>query len=278
MKQSITERLRFCPSWAMSIGVMLLTLVLWGSPAHAQMALPVVEMDLPQPPSLVLDLADQLSDNQESVLADTLSDLELETGWKLRVLTQFDKTPGRQVKDYWGLNEKSVLMVADPRGGNLLAFNVGDDVRKVLPRTFWIELQSRFGNQFYVREQGASQSILSTVNTLDTCFRQGGCRVVPGLPNEQWVLTLMTSIAGGLIFGFAGKPRNSEEIFNWRWALIFTPMWFILFGAFGLGPVLTRTSDWQPITQNCLGFIGAALLIYVLPLQSLMIPPDSSAS
>ncbi len=260
------------------LGFLSLGLMAWGAPASAQMPLPVVEMDLPQPPVMVLDLANQLSDSQEARLGDTLRNLEADTGWKLRVLTQFDQTPGRQVKGYWGLDEKSVLMVADPRGGNLLAFNVGDKVRTVLPRTFWIELQSRFGNQFFVRDEGHSTSILETVNTLDSCFRQGGCRVVPGLPREQWLLTLVTSVVGGIVFGFAGKPRSAEELFNWRWALIFTPLWFILFGAFGLGPVLTRTTDLLPIARNCLGFLGAALMVYLLPMQTRMIPPDSSAS
>ena len=233
--------------------------------AMAQRELPVVEMDFPQPAVPVLDLAAQLSESQETRLDEQLQALERDTGWKLRVLTQFDKSPGRQVKDYWGLDENSVLMVADPRGGNLLAFNVGDRVRQILPRTFWIELQSRYGNQFYVRESGKARSIQSTVNALDSCFRQGGCRVVPGLPDEQWILTLVTSIAGGIICGFAGKPRHSDEGFNWQWALLFSPLWLILFGGFGLGPVLRRTSDWLPITQNTLGFIAGVLVIYLLP-------------
>lgn len=259
------------------VGV-LVGFLLFGSPARAQMELTVVEMDLPQPPVLVLDLAGELSESQESWLADRLLSLERDTGWKLRVLTQFDQTPGRQVKDYWGLNEKSVLMVADPRGGNLLAFNVGDQVRTILPRTFWIELQSRFGNQFFIRDHGASQSIIDTVTTLDTCFRQGGCRVVPGLPDEQWILTLVTSIAGGIVFGVAGKPRNSDEPFNWRWALVFSPLWFMLFVAFGIGPVITRTTDFLPLTRNLLGFLGSAVVIYLLPIYTQRMPSDPSAS
>jgi hypothetical protein len=244
----------------------------------AQMELTVVEMDLPQPPVLVLDLAGELSESQETWLADRLLNLEKDTGWKLRVLTQFDQTPGRQVKEYWDLNEKSVLMVADPRGGNLLAFNVGDQVRTILPRTFWIELQSRFGNQFFVRDHGESQAIIDTVTTLDTCFRKGGCRVVPGLPDEQWILTLVTSIAGGIVFGVAGKPRNSDEAFNWRWALVFSPLWFMLFVAFGIGPVVTRTTDFLPLTRNLLGFLGAAVVIYLLPIYAQTMPSDPSAS
>lgn len=248
------------------------------SPALAQRQLPVVEMEFPEPMVTVLDLAKQLSESQEAQLDTQLKALEKDTGWKLRVLTQFDQSPGRQVKGYWGLDDRSVLMVADPRGGNLLAFNVGDRVREILPRTFWIELQSRYGNQFFVRDNGKARSILSTVTALDGCFRQGGCRVVPGLPDEQWVLTLVTSIAGGIVCGFAGKPRNSEEIFNWQWALLFSPLWLVLFGGFGIGPVVRRTTDWLPITRNVLGFLAGLLTIYVLPFTPQMDNTESSDS
>nr|WP_173399678.1 TPM domain-containing protein [Synechococcus sp. PCC 7336] len=223
-------------------------------------------MEFPQPEVTVLDLANQLTPNQEAKLDRQLKQLEADTGWKLRVLTQADKSPGRQVKDYWGLNEKSVLMVANPRGGNLLAFNVGDRVREVLPRTFWIELQSRYGNQFFVRDNGNADAIQTTVSALDGCFREGGCRVVPGLPDEHWVLTLAMSVAGGLICGFAGKPRKENEIFRWQWALLFAPLWLTLFGAFGIGPVVSRTADWLPITRNVLAFLASVLAIYVLPI------------
>jgi hypothetical protein len=260
---------------AASVGLICL-LGLWAPGAIAQKDVIVVDLDLPQPAINVLDFANDLSEEQEKSLNAKIDQLERDTGWKVRVLTQFDKTPGRKVKEYWGLDDKSVLMVANPRGGNLLAFNVGDTVRQVLPRTFWIELQSRFGNQFYVRDRGEALSIQSTLDVLDTCFRQGGCRVVPGLPNEQWLLTLMTSIAGGLICGFAGKPREEGEAFNWRWAAIISPLWLLLFGGFGLGPVLSRTTEWLPIVRNVMGFLGGALLIYVLPFQW-PAPPKNAA-
>ncbi|MEN9220768.1 MAG: TPM domain-containing protein, partial [Thermostichales cyanobacterium GMQP_bins_62] len=130
------------------VGILSVVMV-WGSPVSAQKILPLLTTPLPQPAMPVLDLANLLTDGEEQHLNEQLAAMERDTGWKLRLLTQFDQSPGRQVKEYWDLNEKSVLMVADPKGGNLLAFNVGDAVRTILPRTFWIELQSRFGNQFF---------------------------------------------------------------------------------------------------------------------------------
>ena len=38
----------------------------------------------------------------------------------------------------------------------------------------------------------------------------------------------------------------------------------ILFGVFGIGPVVTRTSDWLPLTRNILGFIGSSVAAYLL--------------
>lgn len=214
----------------------------------------------------VIDLADSLTDIQQQALENHLTEFEAETGWKLRVLTQFDRTPGRAVKEFWGLDDRSVMLVADPRGGNLLNFSVGDALFDLLPRTFWIELQTRYGNQFFVRENGEDASILEALDSLESCLRQGGCQVVPGLPREQWILTLVTSVIGGLVFGFAAQPRESGKMFSWQWALIFSPLWGILFIAFGIGPVVSRTADWLPLLRNVAGFVLGALVAYLSPM------------
>src|ERR687885_1292701 len=78
---------------------------------------------LPNTQTPVIDLANFLPTLQEEALIKELEKFEAETGWKLRVLTQYDRTPGLAVRDYWGLDDNSVLLVADPRGGNLLNFN-----------------------------------------------------------------------------------------------------------------------------------------------------------
>jgi len=231
---------------------------------------------LPAEPTTVIDLANALTDIQTERLDQDLQAFEAETGWKLRVLTQFDRTPGRAVKDFWQLDDRSVMLVADARGGNILNFSVGDDLYPLLPRTFWIELQTRFGNQFFVRENGEDQSILQAIDSLKVCLRRGGCKVVPGLPREQWILTLITSTVGGVVFGFAAQPRGGKA-FAWQWALIFSPLWGILFLAFGIGPVVTRTSDWLPLTRNVLGFMLGALVAYLTPFLSQSSPSESGA-
>jgi hypothetical protein len=246
------------------VAVVFLTLGFWSiAPAAEAYENPDL---LPDHPTNVIDLAKALTPVQAENLSQELSEFEQETGWKLRVLTQYDRTPGRAVKSFWGLNENSIMLVADPRGGNLLNFSVGEALYSLLPRTFWVELQTRFGNQFFVRENGEDQAILQTIATLETCLRQGGCGVVPGLPQEQWILTLVTSIIGGIILGFAAHPRKPGQVVAWQWALIFSPLWGILFLSFGIGPVVSRTSDWLPLARNCAGFAIGALVAFLTPL------------
>lgn len=255
-----------------SIAAFLLAATLWAQAPAAQ-AYDNPDL-LPEIQTPIIDLAKSLTDIQEETLAEDLEKFEAETGWKLRVLTQYDRTPGRAVKKFWGLDDKSVLLIADSRGGNILNFSVGDALYEFLPRTFWIELQTRFGNMFFVREEGEDQSIIQSLESIKTCLLRGGCNVVPGLPREQWILTLITSIVGGLVFGFAAQPRKPGQIVAWQWALIFSPLWGILFIAFGIGPVVSRTSEWLPLFRNVAGFMIGALVAYLSP----MLASTSSSS
>ncbi len=231
-----------------------------GGPAHAYDNPDL----LPDHPTPVIDLAKALTDGQRAALEARLNGIEADTGWKLRVLTQYDRTPGLAIKEFWGLDERSLVLVADPRGGNLLNFNVGDALFALMPRTYWVELQTRFGNQYYVRDHGEDGAITDALDAVAICLERGGCQVVPGLPQEQWLLTLITSIIGGLVVGFAAYPRKPEHKVEWAWVLLLSPLWIILFGVFGLGPVVTRTSDLLPVARNVLGFAGAIAVAYLI--------------
>ncbi len=243
---------------------LLLTLVLalstWVSPAYGANNPEL----LPDQPTPVIDLARVFTSIQREALVEELDAVEAQDGWKLRVLTQYDRTPGLAVKDFWGVNERSLVLIADPRGGNLLNFSVGDDMFALMPRNYWVELQTRFGNQYYVRDHGEDGAIRDALVAVETCLARGGCRVVPGLPQEQWVVTLILSMVGGLVAGFAAYPRpGSSRPIAWTWVLLLAPLWGVMFIIFGLGPVLSRTTDWLPITRNVLGFLGTAIGAYL---------------
>lgn len=258
-----------------SIVVFFLSLSIWAVAPAVAHAYENPEL-LPSTQTPIIDLAKTFTDVQKEALTKDIENFEAETGWKLRVLTQYDRTPGRAVKNFWGLDDKSVLVIADSRGGNILNFNVGDAVYQLLPRTFWIELQTRFGNLYFVREQGEAQSIIQSLESVKTCLAQGGCNVVPGLPREQWILTLVTSIVGGAVFGFAAHPRKPGQLVAWQWALIFSPLWGILFIAFGIGPVVSRTAEWLPLLRNVAGFTIGALVAYLTP--TVGSPSEASSS
>ena len=256
---------RFQQRLLSALAAFSIALVPWFAPPAA-LAFDNPEL-LPDIQTPIIDLADFLPDIQEENLIQKIEGFEEDTGWKLRVLTQYDRTPGRAVKGYWGLDDRSVLLVADARGGNLLAFNVGRDVYPLLSRTFWVELQTRFGNMYFIRENGENSSISRSLEIVQGCLLKGGCRVVPGLPREQWILTLITSVLGGMILGLAAIPRKEQEdrVISWQWALIMSPLWGILFIAFGLGPVISRTSDFLPLFRNIIGFALGTLVAYLSP-------------
>jgi hypothetical protein len=255
-----------------AIAVLFLIVTVWVMAPTPAWAVNNPEL-LPETVTPIVDLANYLPTLQESSLIEQIADFEQQTGWKLRVLTQYDRSPGRAVIDFWKLDDKSILLVADGRGGNLLAFSIGDAVYELLPRTFWIELQARFGNMYFVREKGENNSIVEALDTVKGCLTQGGCKVVPGLPREQWLLTLTTSIVGGIICGLAAIPRKEGQVVGWQWVLLMSPLWGILFIAFGIGPVVSRTSDWLPLLRNVLGFAIGALVAY---LSSLINQPTPS--
>jgi hypothetical protein len=200
-----------------------------------------------------------------------LRDLERDTGYKVRLLSRYgtgERGPtGEEVRKGWGVDEKTILMVVDPTSPNIMAFSFGLEVQKVLPRPFFTELQSRFGNLFYIRENGEAKAVVETLDTLDTCLRRdGGCRVPPGLPSNQYVFTLITSIAGGLICGASLRLEPQGFVKRrWVWALLFSPLWGSLAINFGIGPIVSRTDDLLPVVANIAAAMASAALVFWYP-------------
>jgi len=219
---------------------------------------------LPEEKTPVIDLAKTLSPNQKKSLEEKLNNLEIESGWKIKYLSQFESSPGSAIKDYWDLDETSLLIVADPRGGNLLNLNVGEAYFNFMPRLFWVELQTRFGNQYYVKDHGEDGAVLDAINSVKICLERGGCQVVPGLPTEQYIWTLCTSILGGLVSGFAAAPRKEGQVISIGFLALLSPLWGMLFGIFGLAPIISRTNDLLPLFKNGLAFTAAGIAGYIL--------------
>ncbi|XP_027366270.1 thylakoid lumenal 15.0 kDa protein 2, chloroplastic [Abrus precatorius] len=128
---------------------------------------------LPKQFSTVIDVAGFLSDGQERRLAQEIADLETDTGFKLRVLAQnYPDTPGLAIKDFWQVDDRTVVFVADPTFGNILNFNVGASVDLDIPRSFWSRLAGKYGNIFYWKEKGEDASIEAAVMAISSCLRE----------------------------------------------------------------------------------------------------------
>ena len=54
--------------------------------------------------------------------------------------------------------------------------------------------------------QGEGAAVEGTLDALTECLqRPMGCAVVPGLPGNQYQLTLVTSVLGGFVAGYASR-------------------------------------------------------------------------
>lgn len=128
---------------------------------------------LPKEFTPVIDVAGFLSDGQEKRLAQEIASIEKDTGFKLRVLAQnYPDTPGLAIKDFWQVDDRTIVFVADPTFGNILNFNVGASVDLDIPRSFWSRLAGKYGNIFYWKEKGEDASVEAAVVAISNCLRE----------------------------------------------------------------------------------------------------------
>lgn len=234
-------------------------------------AIAVPDLQLPNNFSNVIDIARVLSPAQAVKISQELQALEDKSEWKLRILTRSGPSPSpsdKSFRDLWRPDDRTVIIVEDISSPNILNFGTGLTVGSRLPRQFFGELQSRYGNQFFVSEEGYEAALLNTIDAIKQCIvREEGCNNVPGLTDDLYFLTLATSIAGGCVFGFAARLSPQGRVDgSWQWVVLLSPLWLLLFASFGILPIVGRTSDWEPLVKNSLGFLGAAAGFYLTPI------------
>ena len=59
-------------------------------------------------------------------------------------------------------------------------------------------------------------------------------------------------------------PRKEGETIAWAWLLLLSPLWVMLFGVFGVAPVVTRTSELMPLLRNGVGFLAGGIAAYLI--------------
>ncbi|XP_057425732.1 thylakoid lumenal 15.0 kDa protein 2, chloroplastic-like [Lotus japonicus] len=109
----------------------------------------------------------------EKRLVQEIAAIEKDTGFKLRVLAQnYPDTPGLAAKDFWQVDDRTIVFVPDPTFGNILNFNVGASVDLDIPRSFWSRLAGKYGNIFYWRDKGEDASVEAAVMAISSCLRE----------------------------------------------------------------------------------------------------------
>eukprot|EP00890_Picochlorum_soloecismus_P006015 jgi/Picsp_1/6414/NSC_03762-R1_thylakoid lumen kda protein len=148
--------------------------LVFGGPCMARMeGVNKPELLPPGPVTPVIDVAGFLTEGEEARIISRVGKLESDTGVRLRVLAQnYPETPGLAIKDYWKVDEDTVVFVADPNTGNILNFNVGENIDFRVPRTFWSRLAGKYGNKFYWRDAGEDVAIVNAVAAIDNCMRE----------------------------------------------------------------------------------------------------------
>ncbi|XP_038694563.1 thylakoid lumenal 15.0 kDa protein 2, chloroplastic [Tripterygium wilfordii] len=168
VSQFRSKSVNFITSGALALGLSLTGVGF----AEAKLGVNKPEL-LPKEFTPVIDVAGFLSDGQEKRLAQEISNIENDTGFKLRVLAQnYPETPGLAIKDFWQVDDRTIVFVADPSFGNILNFNVGASVDLDIPRSFWSRLAGKYGNIFYWKEKGEDASIEAAVMAISNCLKE----------------------------------------------------------------------------------------------------------
>ncbi|XP_044964041.1 thylakoid lumenal 15.0 kDa protein 2, chloroplastic-like isoform X1 [Hordeum vulgare subsp. vulgare] len=128
---------------------------------------------LPKEFTTVIDVAGFLSSGQENRIRQEIEDLEKDTGYKLRVLAQnYPDTPGLAIKDFWQVDDRTIVFVADPTFGNIINFNIGSLIDLDIPQSFWSRVAGKYGNMFYWKEKGEMRPIEGAVTAISRCLRE----------------------------------------------------------------------------------------------------------
>lgn len=136
----------------------------------------------------VIDTVNFLSKGQEKRITSSINNLEKNTGFKLRLLCQsYPNTPGLAIKDYWGIDDNTVVLVVDRGEGfnrkgiptNIMNLNIGKNVDDVLPGMFWSRLTNKLGNQPYVKANGEDIAVINAVEAITYCLEDKNCKDLP---------------------------------------------------------------------------------------------------
>ena len=139
--------------------------------------------------NVVLDEQKYLSGSEFERLDRVLRRLEVETGYKVRVLSRSRGTE-EWTRDRGAircalgvsigstLDADAVIVVADrglqgalQAGSSFLTYDIGERVQFALPPIFWTRLQREYGKAAYVDARGEAAAIVATCELILSCLR-----------------------------------------------------------------------------------------------------------
>lgn len=138
----------------------------------------------------IVDVARILSESQRREMDRQIKEVEKKSNVKIRVLAQtYPNSPGKAIQKYWNVDtckaegvsandptckgDPNVLVYVHDTGGLGSAnvnFSVGADVEAKKPKTFWRQVQNKFGNRFYIRDHGDAETVVDVVSALHDAF------------------------------------------------------------------------------------------------------------
>ena len=122
--------------------------------------------------------------------------------------------------------------------------------RLQVPKNVFQELRGRFGNMYFINEEGTEEAIKRVTGILYDCLEAGGCTFVPGLSEQQRLFSLVPITSGAFLSG--GALRGG---FNNRWSYIFLLLWAPWIIGFGYYPLYIRQpDDLSPLIENTVIF------------------------
>ena len=128
---------------------------------------------------MILDYGRVFAPERADALRATIADLEARTGWRVRVVTGYGPTSTsmpapNDLYRYWRADRKTVILAADAFNGNVLEFyDDSQALKNVIPKSVFQEIRGRFGNKYFVDEEGVEAATTRAAETVVDCLDRG---------------------------------------------------------------------------------------------------------
>lgn len=220
----------------------------------------------------VLDYGSVFTKSPEDLkkLNNSIEEVEASTGWRVRIVTGdgpggFGSSMPEQndLYKYFGTRDrKLVVLTCDEFKGNVLElYNDYSTLSPLMPKSVVQEVRGRYGNKYFVDEEGLEEAVFQAANVVTTCLgKPDGCKFVPGLSQQQREFSLVAVLTGGFLFGAASRGITQQRDTSSPWIAVFGFIWVPWVLGFGFYPLWVRQpEDLTPLYENAAIFLACVL-------------------